>query len=167
MDSKIRKVNKKDITHLKEVLDSSQLFPSELLDDMIADYFDNTNTQDIWFTYCEADKPVSLGFCAPEKFTEGTYNLYAITVKKEYQGKGIGKKMMTYLEDMLRKKGNRILIVETSGNEEMALTRAFYLKNIFKYTIKKNQDKRHSRNLCSHSETNYQESLPKHYRRDR
>jgi len=128
MNSKIRKVYKQDITHLKEVLDSSQLFPPELLDDMIADYFNNANTQDIWFTCCEENKPVSIGFCAPEKFAKGTYNLYAIAVKKEYQGKGIGKKMMTYLEDILRKKGSRILIVETSGDTEMAMTRSFYLK---------------------------------------
>jgi len=128
MKNIIRTVLKQDLIHLKEVLDSSQLFPAEFLEEMIADYFNNPNTKDIWFTYVEGSKPISIGFCAPEKFTEGTYNLYAIAVSKKSQGKGIGQKMMTYIENELRKKGNRILIVETSGDPEMKLTRAFYLK---------------------------------------
>jgi len=132
MENKIRAVQKEDIVHIKEVLDSIELFPSELLDEMIADYFNNPNTKDIWFTYVEDFKPLSVGFCAPEKFTDGTYNLYAIGIKKEWQGKGIGQKMMTYIEEKLQEKGNRILIVETSGNAEMELTRAFYTK--CKYT---------------------------------
>ncbi len=34
---------------------------------MIADYFENPESGDIWFTAVEKGQPVSLGFCAPEK----------------------------------------------------------------------------------------------------
>lgn len=81
MENTIRNVLKQDLIHLKEVLDSSQLFPVEFLEEMIADYFNNPNTKDIWFTYLEDSKPISIGFCAPEKFTEGTYNLYQFRYK--------------------------------------------------------------------------------------
>jgi len=124
----IRKVIKQDITALKEVLDSSELFPSEMLDDMIADYFENPDTQDIWFTYVEDEKPLSIGYCAPEKLTEGTYNLYAIAVNKELQGKGVGQKMMNYIESLLQEQGHRILIVETSSDAAFESTKTFYLK---------------------------------------
>lgn len=124
----IKEITKEDIPSLKQVLDSIELFPSAYLDDMIADYFNNPESQDIWFAKVEGDTVVSIAFCAPEKFTEGTYNLYAIGVQKTQQGKGIGKEMMDYLEDRLRKEGQRILIVETSGSEEMELTRKFYLQ---------------------------------------
>ncbi|MEL6275440.1 MAG: N-acetyltransferase, partial [Bacteroidota bacterium] len=62
----------------------------------------------------------------PEKLTAGTFNLYAIGVKSELQGQGIGRQMMTYLENHLKKNGQRILIVETSGTNDFALTRKFY-----------------------------------------
>ncbi|MGB3589688.1 MAG: hypothetical protein WBA23_24285 [Tunicatimonas sp.] len=35
---------------MKAVIDSSELLPSNLLDAMIADYFDNPLLEDIWLT---------------------------------------------------------------------------------------------------------------------
>ena len=112
---------------LKEVVDSSGLFPSEYLEEMMSDYFENEATKDIWFTKVQADKPVAIGYCAPEKFTKGTYNLLAIGVLKSLQGQGIGRAMMTFIEEELRKQLNRVLIVETSGATTFELTRKFYL----------------------------------------
>ncbi len=128
MVGQIRKVEETDIPELKKVLDSSELFPPYLLDDMIGDYLGNKESTDIWFTAIEKGKPVSIGYCGQERLTEGTYNLYAIAVHKSQQGKGVGKKMMEYIEHRLRKNGNRILIVKTSGKSEFELTRKFYIK---------------------------------------
>ena len=124
----IRKIEPKDLPSLKSVLDSSELFPSEMLDDMIADFFNNPKTTDFWFTTIQNDIPISLGYCAPEPMTEGTFNLYAIAVDKAFQGKGIGREMMSFIENVLLKKQARILIVETSGTADFELTRKFYNK---------------------------------------
>jgi len=126
MKQEIRKVIHQDIDVLKEVLDSSELFPSEMLDDMIHDFFHNETSTDIWLTTLENGRPISIAYCAPERMTEGTYNLYAIAVHKDKQGQGVGGKMMTYIEDLLRKNGHRILLVETSGLADFELTRKFY-----------------------------------------
>lgn len=126
MSASIRKIVKDDLVHLKRVLNSIELFPAEMLEEMISDYFDNPDTQDFWFTATENNIPVSIGYCAPEKLTDGTFNLYAIGVRRDIQGKGIGNKMMKYLENQLRIQGRRILIVETSGTDDFELTRKFY-----------------------------------------
>ena len=126
MNPIVRNITQADIPHLKAVLDSIELFPSEALENMAAAYFSDPDTEEIWFTATEQDIPIAIGYCAPEKFTEGTYNLYAIGVRADIQGKGIGRRMMAYLEETLKQRGNRILIVETSGTEDFKLTRRFY-----------------------------------------
>ena len=83
MTQSIRKVNKSDVPTLKNVIDSSELFPSALLDEMISDYLTNEGSTDIWLTYEEENTPVAIAYCAPEKMTEGTYNLYLIAAHKD------------------------------------------------------------------------------------
>lgn len=128
MNKKIRAVLPSDIEGLKQVLDSSELFPSEYLEDMIADFFNNAETQDIWFTYFDDDKPIAIGYCVPEKLTVGTYNLLAIGVSQDYQRKGIASKMMQYIEKHLQDKNGRILIVETSSDDAQIGARLLYQK---------------------------------------
>jgi ribosomal protein S18 acetylase RimI-like enzyme len=128
MNEKIRDVTPSDTEGLKVVVDSSELFPSEYLDEMISDYFNNPDTQDIWFTYIDNNKQVAIGYCVPEKLTEGTYNLLAIGVLKESQGKGIASEMMKHIEQLLKQKGGRILIVETSSDDAQIAARNFYKK---------------------------------------
>lgn len=125
----VRNIAKRDIPHLKNVIDSTGLFSSELLDDMIADYFNNSNSSDIWLTLELEGAPVVIAYCAPERLTSGTYNLYLIAVSKDHQGKGLGASMMQYIEQLLKEQGNRVLLVETSGLPEFELTRRFYDKS--------------------------------------
>ena len=128
MQYDIRKVIASDIEALKMVLDSSGLFPSEYLEEMMAEYLSDLASGEIWFTYVQDGQPVGFGYCVPEKLTDGTYNLLAIAVDKTVQGTGIGSKMVKYLEDELKRQQKRILIVDTSGSDDFALTRSFYLK---------------------------------------
>jgi len=128
MHADMRPVERQDLAQLKLIADAAELFPSEMMGDMISGYFDGSKP-DIWFTYSPAGKAISFGFCESERMTEGTWNLLAIGVDPAYQGKGIGAAMMTYLEDRLADQGERILLVETMGIPAFERTRAFYRKN--------------------------------------
>lgn len=128
MNDKIRPVTQEDIQELKKVVDSSELFPSEYLDEMISDYLNNPETQDIWFTYIYGSKPVAIGYCIPEKLTDGTYNLLAIGVSNDSQRNGVATEMMKYIEQRLKHNDGRILIVETSSDDAQFGAREFYQK---------------------------------------
>lgn len=124
----IRALERSDIASIRTVIDSTALFPSEFLDGMTEDYFTNPATLDTWLTAEVQQTPIAVAFYAPERLTEGTYNLYLIAVHKDFQDKGIGASIMNYIEQSLRERSMRILIVETSGLPEFERTRAFYDK---------------------------------------
>lgn len=128
MQYEIRNVISSDVEALKGILDSSGLFPSEYLEDMILPYLSDPTSEEIWVTYVQEGTLMGFGYCVPEKLTDGTYNLLAIAVDKMSQGFGIGSKMVSYLEEVLKRQKKRILIVDTSSGEEYVLTRSFYLK---------------------------------------
>ncbi len=126
--SNIKKVKKQDLNALKAVIDTSELFPSELLEGMMEDYFNNLDSKDIWLTKEINEIPMAIAYCAPERLTDGTYNLYLIAVHKDFQGSGIGSELLNYVEYLLKSNGERVLLVETSGLPEFELTRKFYEK---------------------------------------
>lgn len=120
----IRPVVVEDIPHLKVVIATSDLFPPDLLYDMIAPYLAGAD-ESIWLTG-DGDEPTFVAFCVPEQMTEGTWNLYLIAVYADLQSKGYGRQIMAYLENQLANQGARILLVETSGSPEFERTRSFY-----------------------------------------
>ena len=72
--------------------------------------------------------PVGVAYFAPERMTEGTWNLYMIAVRPDRQREGRGEAMVRYVEETLAARGARLLLVETSGLATFERTRAFYRK---------------------------------------
>jgi hypothetical protein len=73
----IRPMTRDDLPGLKTIIEANDLFPAEMLDDMTAGYFRNGAGGEMWLTVDE-DGPVALAYCAPERMTEGTWNLLLI-----------------------------------------------------------------------------------------
>ncbi len=69
-----------------------------------------------------------LGFtCYGERsLTEGAYDLFWIAVDPSARRLGVGVALMRATESEVRKRGGRLLLVETSGMDTYASTRAFY-----------------------------------------
>jgi ribosomal protein S18 acetylase RimI-like enzyme len=126
---KIRPTQQHDLSALQLVLDGTALFPGDLLPAMISGFLSGAESSEIWLT-CELEGTAT-GFCyaIPEMAAEGTWNMLAIAVLPAVQRLGHGGALVARLEAMLRERGQRILIVDTSGTDAFARTREFYRKN--------------------------------------
>lgn len=125
-NARVRPVEKQDLPALKAIIDETDLFPSDMLDGM-ADGYLNNGAEEVWLACLGGGgAPAGLVYARPEEMTEGTWNALLLAVLPDSQRSGIGRELMTHLEGILKGKEHRILLVETSGNQEYAGTRAFY-----------------------------------------
>jgi ribosomal protein S18 acetylase RimI-like enzyme len=124
----IRPIVAADLPGLKSVVDATGLFPGDLLDGMLADYLAANTTGELWLVDVGAEGPRGVAYCAPERMTEGTWNLYLIAVHPNAQRQGRGRAFLAEVERLLRARHARVLLVETSGLPEFEATRAFYAK---------------------------------------
>lgn len=121
----IRELNRDDLSSLELVLEKTGLFPPELLRPMAEPWLSGT-ADHRWLVAAHAERAVGFAYAEPERMTEGTFNLLAIAVDPEMQGRGFGKALVADLAERLRAKGGRVLLVETSSLPGYAATRAFY-----------------------------------------
>ena len=117
-----------DIAGLQTVLDGTELFPSEMLPDMLAPALAG-ETEAFWLTCHNDGEAVGLCYTAPEELADGTWNMLALAVRPDLQGKRLGAALVHAAERHLKDKGQRLLIVDTSGTDDFALTRKFYAQN--------------------------------------
>jgi ribosomal protein S18 acetylase RimI-like enzyme len=62
----------------------------------------------------------------PTPLTDGVFDLYWIAVHPEAQGRGVGRELIKYVEDDVRSRSGRLLLIETSSREEYDATIGFY-----------------------------------------
>jgi ribosomal protein S18 acetylase RimI-like enzyme len=70
---------------------------------------------------------VAMAYAEPVRATEGTYELLMIAVTPRQQGRGRGAALLREVERLLQERGQRLLLVQTSGEDQYARTRQFYL----------------------------------------
>ncbi len=124
---RVRHVQPGDVTALKSIIDATGLFPSEMLDGMIAGFLKGTAADECWLTIDNGGLK-ALAYYAAERMTAGTWNLLLIAVHPDHQRKGYGAAMVRAVEHELRKQGERLLLIETSGLPAFERARIFYDK---------------------------------------
>lgn len=77
---KIRKTKSEDVQDLQNVLDETELFPSEMLPDMVAGFLDDQDSDDLWLSAELNGKAVGFCYALPEQLTEATWNMLAVAV---------------------------------------------------------------------------------------
>lgn len=127
----IRPSTRDDIPSIMTLSRDSGLFLPEhleILREMLIDFFDTPGEQERFWLTDEDAGSVGIVFCEPEIMTLGTWNLRLIAVAPMLQGTGRGGLLLAHVENHLRQKHARLLIVDTSGKDEFAPVRQFYSK---------------------------------------
>lgn len=122
----IRLTHTADIPDLQDVLRATGLFPPEYLPGMLAGQVSGTERETVWLTGLVRGRAIGFCMAAPETLTDGTWNMLALAVHPDVQGRGLGGAIVARLEAVLRDRGGRLLIADTSGSDGFAATRAFY-----------------------------------------
>lgn len=99
------------------------------LEAMLSAYFDGSPGSGHHWIVDDDDGLQGAAYYAPEMMAEGTWNLYFIGVRPESQGLGRGAALLRHVEGYLRARGERLLLVETSGTDGFEATRRFYRQN--------------------------------------
>jgi GNAT superfamily N-acetyltransferase len=81
------------------------------------------------FVLEEEDGTVAAYACfGKNAMTKATFDLYWIATRADRMGRGYGKAMVAFVEEEARKRGGKLLVIETSSLESYGTTREFYLK---------------------------------------
>jgi ribosomal protein S18 acetylase RimI-like enzyme len=62
----------------------------------------------------------------PTPMAEGVFDLYWIAVDPSQQGHGLGQMLLRFVEDEVRRRNGRMLLIETSSKRSYAPTVRFY-----------------------------------------
>jgi len=122
-----------DQDKLLEIIKNSGQFDEDGLayvEHTLEEHFPNPENA-LWYT-AHDKTPVGVAYCTPEPMTSGTWNLLMLWVEQGLEGKGFGSSLVAKIEEELKNKNARLLIVETSGLDDFATARSFYEKYGFK-----------------------------------
>ena len=136
----IRKLLNTDRNLIEKILIDTNNFNSDEIKiamELIDVYINDPEQKDYEiFVDVDGDNNITGYVCiGPRPLTVGTYDLYWIAVNPNVQSKGIGSKLIQYIENYLKEKSVRLILIETSGKLSYEKERKFYLKNLYKELV--------------------------------
>lgn len=128
----IRPAELKDRQRIQEILASCLLFTEEEVRCAVelVDIFldpDHPESADYQTAVVE-DEGLVQGYVTygPTPLTDGVYDLYWIAVDPKQQGRGFGQILLRFVENDVRSRKGRMLLIETSSKGSYASTMRFY-----------------------------------------
>ena len=132
MTKSIRPATARDIPGILNVADKSGLLSADELvglEEMLTDALQGKLGDNQHWIVDESQDLCGAAYYAPEVMANATRNLYFIAVRRDNQGQGVGSGLLHFVEQELAARGERLLVIETSGLGSFERTRAFYQKH--------------------------------------
>ena len=134
---KIRPLFENDRARLLSMLIKARAFTSEEIDVAmeLIDIVLKDPIQKEYQIYCMVDdQDQAIGYICygSTPMTQGTFDLYWIAVDPDFQEQGVGSKLLSFLEEMVKAEGGRLILADTSTIPHYEKTQNFYLKNGYK-----------------------------------
>ena len=133
---KIRSLFEKDRAGLLSMLNKTLAFTSAEIDvamELINIVLEDESQKD-YQIYCMVDdRDQAIGYICYglTPMTRGTFDLYWIAVDPDFQKRGVGSKLLSFLEEVVKAEGGRMILADTSTIPQYEKTQRFYLKNGF------------------------------------
>jgi ribosomal protein S18 acetylase RimI-like enzyme len=131
----MRTLKKSDIPQLEGVLSQLEKVGSFTADEvacaleLLQIVLDQPQQQDYLVLVAEKRlKVVGYILYGPVPLTKGNFDIYWIATSPEVQGEGFGRLLMEAAERDMRKRGARMICLETASKGSYAKTRSFYDK---------------------------------------
>lgn len=132
----IRKLCRDDVAPLRRILQDTNFFSDEevataleLMDIFLCD--PNQHDYDLYTAVSAKGEAAGYICVGPTPLTHGTYDLYWVAVDPDLQRQGVGKQLILFAGEIIRSKGGRLLIAETSSQPKYESTRRFYITQNF------------------------------------
>lgn len=135
-DGDVQAARGEDVDAIRALAFENQMFAPDEMDDFdsrLTGYLEGTRPDDRWIVTGDDDSGGLLGaaYYAPEPESDRVWNLYFIAVRPDAQRRGVGARLLRYVEGTLRDRGPEVarsLIVETSSLDQYTGARAFYAR---------------------------------------
>ncbi|MBS1514868.1 MAG: GNAT family N-acetyltransferase [Bacteroidetes bacterium] len=138
----IRELIQDDREKIKNILTDTNNFNDDEITialELLDVYLNNPGQKDyeIFVDTNEEDENDLNGYVCigPRPLTEGTYDLYWIAVNPKIQSRGVGSKLVLYIEEHIKRKGGYLVLIETSGKPSYEKERKFYEKNNYTMAV--------------------------------
>jgi len=124
-------VTSADQHHVREIVSSSGFFSQDEINiamELVVERLKKGPESGYYFLFAEIeDRVVGYSCFGPIPATLYSYDLYWIVVHPNWQGKGIGHRLLVASEEVIKNLGGQHVYIETAGRDQYKPTRAFYI----------------------------------------
>lgn len=116
---------------LKLVADAEVFRPDEIAiaADVLESAVNTAPHKDYESLTCEVNSQVAGWLCwGPAACSIGCYEIYWLVVASQFQRMRIGRKLLEHAETLIRNRGGRIIVIETSSRSDYQAARNFYTR---------------------------------------